>query len=170
VRETSLGENLPNNLAARVAEDIAGDRLEKPTAGEHFIEKKKLVISYSYSEEHNHDQNIYLAESILRPILELLNFNVYTFYHDGSQRTPPLTWIKVTVKGSQILIGLITKDLQMQKNGDIEWHPKGNVPNEIGMANEGCLIIPFAEKGVTVCSNIYTNSPCHPFTREAMGI
>ena len=132
--------------------------------------RKKVFLSYSYSEVHNKSQNLHLAEEILRPILEMLSFEVYSYYHDHSQRMKPMDWIESTVKTSDILVALLTKDLKtINEKEEAEWHPKENIPNEIGMASESSLVIPFAETGVKVCSNVNNKFHCPTFARENYG-
>jgi hypothetical protein len=145
---------------------IAGQ--PKYTRGVHEEERKKVFISYSSSEENKKD-NEYLAEEIVRPVLEMLNFEVLSYNRNRSQRVKPMDWIEANVKTCHVLVAFLTRDLKISKEGEEEWHPKPNISNEIGMVRDECLVVPFAEIGVIIPSNVEEKYHCPPFEREKYG-
>lgn len=129
------------------------------------VKKKKVFLSYSSSEE-NREENKHLTEELVRPVLEMLDFEVYSYNKNHSQRIKPMDWVEAQVRASDILVAFLTKDLRIQKDAAEEWHPKPNIPNEIGMAREKCLVIPCAEKGVIIPSNVEEKFHCPPLYKR----
>ena len=105
-----------------------------------------------------------MIEEIIRPFLENLGFVVRT-YKDARSDSPLISEIDRLIRESFSLIAFMTRDMQ-EEGVEEKWHPKGNIPDEIGNARAlKHTIITYYEEGVTIPSNPGSYY-CRPFRNE----
>ena len=124
----------------------------------------QVFISYSYGDEQqNRNENIKMAEEIVRPLLESLGFQVLTFRTNaGFGYTEKI--ITRYIEVSKVVIGIFTKDCKV--SSDL-WEPKPNILDELGRAyrnNKNRIIVPIIEEGASLrrySNTIALLDPCY---------
>ena len=122
-------------------------------------EKLTFFISYRMVQENN---DLY---QLMSDFIRSFGFTVVSASESGRPDLSPALMIKDKIRGSDILLAILTMDVVSEASGKKIYFPSGNVIEEIGEAADKKIII-LTEDGVTVPSNISQQKTYIPFNRS----